>query len=111
MSKMPDADSAIESGGEPARSTSSGGSRRSSASSSKPSTSSTRDYVQPSSVRALTAQVLKIATKVANGTASPEELDEYRLYAALTRTAAQLISTDVQRARFLGEAPNLDLDE
>lgn len=81
------------------------------ANSTPPSTSSTRHYDQPTSVKGLTHMILKIATKVANGDASPEELDEYRLFAALTRTAAQLIGTDTQRSRFLGEAPNLEFGD
>lgn len=36
--------------------------------------------------------------------------DTARAYSAIGRTAAQMLTAEVQRARFLGEAPNLDLD-
>ena len=39
------------------------------------------------------------------------DLDRARVYSAAARTAAQMLSTEVQRARFLHQEPDLRLDD
>jgi hypothetical protein len=52
------------------------------------------------------AQASDVATRVLNGTM---DLDTARVYGAVARTVAQAMTTEVQRARFLREAPDLQL--
>lgn len=63
---------------------------------------------QPATVKEFAAQVNAIATAVLNGEVTGETMASVRLYSALVRTVAQAMTTEVQRARFLGEAPQLD---
>ena len=53
------------------------------------------------------AQANQVATMVLNGEIDP---DVARIYSGIARTVAQAMSTEVSRARFLAEQPNLSLD-
>jgi hypothetical protein len=68
-------------------------------------------YERPTGVRQLAAQVISVATAVINGDVQGEDLDRARLFSNLTRTAAQLISTDVSRARFHQQPPDLTIED
>jgi len=72
------------------------------------SSASNGQWRAPRTVREFAAQTNAIATAVLNGDV-PEgpALDSVRLYSQLARTIAQSMSTEVQRARFLGKAPDL----
>lgn len=51
-----------------------------------------------------------MATAVLNGEVQGDSLEAARLYAGLARTVAQAMTTEVQRARFLGLAPELNFE-
>lgn len=74
-----------------------------------PSSASTGLWRQPRNLREFAAQTTNaVATAVLNG--SVPDLDPVRVYAGLARTVAQAMSTEVQRARFLGKEPDLRFD-
>lgn len=75
-----------------------------------PSSGSNKRWRQPRSVREFAAQVNAMATAVLNGEVSGDGLEAARLYAGLARTVAQAMTTEVQRARFLGLAPELNFE-
>lgn len=52
------------------------------------------------------AQASDVATRVLNGTM---DLETARVYGAVARTVAQAMTTEVQRARFLQQQPDLEL--
>lgn len=110
-SSTPSAATATTSDGDRPPSTGSSDSTQTSSSSSPPSGRSRKQYKRPTTVRALTAQIVEQATRVINGDVSDEELDELRLYSNLTRTAAQLVSTEVQHARMDRRSPDLTLED
>lgn len=62
----------------------------------------------PKNVREFASQVNRIATAVLNGEIS---LDQARVYSGLARTVAQAMSTEVSRARFLAQIPDLSFEE
>lgn len=75
------------------------------------STSSTKRSRRPRTVKALAAQVAALATDVLNGDVTGDQLESVRVYASLVRTAAQLITSEVTRARFVRETPDLTLED
>lgn len=64
----------------------------------------------PKSVREFANQVNAMATAVLNGEITGEALDVTRIYAGLARTVAQLMTTEVQRARMADATPDLSFD-
>ena len=72
-----------------------------------PSKSSTRHWRQPKNAKDWAAQINAIATAVLN---HEIDLEEARLVSALSRSAAQLLTAEVQRARFLQIEPDLNLE-
>jgi hypothetical protein len=108
---MRDAVNAAFSNEKPLPRTSSRGSRKTSSTSSSPSASSTGRYRRPINVKQMAGQVLDLATAVINGDVQGEDLDRARLYASLARTTAQLVNSEVTRARFLREQPDLTFFE
>lgn len=73
-----------------------------------PSRPSTRRYTTPKNVRAFASQVNDVASRVLNG---EMELEAARVYSGLARTVAQAMSTEVSRARFLSQAPDLTFEK
>lgn len=71
-----------------------------------PSGASMRRWPTPKNVREFASQANMVATMVLNGTMDE---DRARTYSAVARTVAQAMSTEVTRARFLQEVPDLDL--
>lgn len=75
--------------------------------SSRRSKTSTEQSSKPKDARELAAQISAVATMVLN---NEIDIDAARTYSALTRNVAQLLSAEVQRARFLKCEPDLRLD-
>lgn len=76
------------------------------ASSGGPTSGSNGRYREPKTVRELAAQVNQTATRVLNGEI---DLETARVYSAMTRNVAQLVTAEVQKARFLRKEPDLTL--
>jgi hypothetical protein len=62
----------------------------------------------PRNAREFAAQANRVATMVLNGEIDPEAA---RLYSGVARTMVQALSSEVTRARFVKEEPDLALDE
>lgn len=78
-------------------------------SSAEPSPGSTpRSMATPKNVREFASQVNQIASAVLNGEI---DLERARVYSGLARTVAQAMSTEVSRARFLAQVPDLTFEE
>jgi hypothetical protein len=69
---------------------------------------STRRWSQPKNVRAYAGQIRTVATLVLNG---EMDLETVRLYSALSRSAAQMMNTEFQRARLLQAEPDLSFED
>jgi len=67
-----------------------------------------KPWKPPRDARAFAAQANQIATMILNGEI---DLEVARTYSAVARTAAQMLTAEVQRARFLQIGPNLSLEE
>lgn len=74
----------------------------------EPSSSLTKQWHTPKNVRAFASQVNQVATMVLNG---EMDLNHARLYSGLVRTVAQAMSTEVSRARFLSQIPDLSFED
>ena len=74
--------------------------------SSEPSLPSTGHWAEPIDPMTFAAQANAVATGVLNGTI---DLDTARTYAAVARTVAQAMNTEVNRARLEQSLPNLSL--
>lgn len=72
------------------------------------STASTPSWRVPHSVRQFAAQTNLVATMVLR---DEIDLERARIYSGLARTVAQAMSTEVSRARFLAEEPDLSLED
>lgn len=72
---------------------------------------SNKRWQRPRNVRQFVTQVNEVATALLNGELSNEEIERIRIYSALTRVIAQGMTTEVQRGRFLKQAPDLEFDE
>jgi hypothetical protein len=72
-----------------------------------PTSGSNKRWRAPRTVKEFAAQVNQVATMVLN-----QEIDEdvAKLYASNARVVAQAISSEVTRARFVREEPNLSLE-
>lgn len=70
--------------------------------------STERSWRPPSTVREFAAQTNSVATLVLRGEI---DLERARVYSGLARTVAQAMSTEVSRARFLAQEPDLSLEE
>jgi len=68
---------------------------------------SNKRWRTPKTVKEFAAQVNTVATMVLNGE-MPEETA--KIYASQARVVAQAISSEVTRARFVKEEPNLSLE-
>lgn len=66
-----------------------------------------RHWKTPRSAREWAAQLNSIATGVLNGTI---DLEEAKVVSSISRSAAQLLTAEVQRARFLQIEPDLSLE-
>lgn len=77
-------------------------------SSAGPSIVSTKPWPTPKNVRGFASQVNQVATMVLNGEI---DLNNARLYSGLVRTVAQAMSTEVSRARFLSQIPDLSFED
>jgi hypothetical protein len=66
-----------------------------------------RHWKTPRNAREWAAQLNSIATGVLNGTI---DLDEAKIVSSISRSAAQLLTAEVQRARFLQIEPDLSLE-
>lgn len=90
-----------------------GGAKRTSTStktsktSEKPSKGLKKHWQAPTDVKALAAQANKVATMVLN---DEIDLEQARTYGMLVRSAAQLVSLESSRSRFMKEEPDLDLE-
>ena len=73
-----------------------------------PSTPSTRHWATPRTAMDFAAQANKVATMILNGEI---DVDTGRLYSSVARTVAQALSTEVSRARYLQNEPNLTFPE
>jgi hypothetical protein len=67
-----------------------------------------RSWKPPRNVKEFAAQTNHVATMVLRGEI---ELETARVYSGLARTVAQAMSTEVSRARFLAEEPDLSLED
>jgi hypothetical protein len=65
-----------------------------------------RHWKTPRNARDFAAQANTVATMILNGDL---DIDIARAYTAAARTSAQMLTAEVQRARFLRTEPNLDL--
>lgn len=74
----------------------------------EPSSGSTRRWRQPRNVREFAAQANAVATMVLNG---DMPTDTARTYSSVARTVAQAMSTEVSKARFVKQEPQLTLSE
>jgi hypothetical protein len=84
------------------------GASRTSNPSEPPSTPSMRQWRKPKDAAAFAAQANRVATMILNGEI---DLDTARTYSGVARTMAQVLSAEVYRARFLQQAPDLNLDD
>lgn len=75
---------------------------------SKPSDKPSARWKPPRNAREFAAQANRVATMILNGEI---EEDTARTYSAVARTAAQMLTAEVQRARFLQAEPNLSLED
>ena len=66
------------------------------------------DWTLPRNVREFAAQTNTVATMVLKGEI---DLERARVYSGLARTVAQAMSTEVSRARFLAQEPDLSLEK
>jgi hypothetical protein len=66
-----------------------------------------RRWKTPRNAREWAAQLNSIATGVLNGTV---DLEEAKIVSSISRSAAQLLTAEVQRARFLQIEPDLSLE-
>jgi Zn-dependent peptidase ImmA (M78 family) len=66
-----------------------------------------QQYQSPRTVREFAAQCNDVATKVLN---DEIDVDKARLYASVARVVAQAVSSEVTRARFVKEEPDLSLE-
>jgi hypothetical protein len=55
----------------------------------------------------MASQAVRLATMVLNGEV---ELEVAQTYSAIARTAAQLLTAEVQQARYLQQAPDLTFE-
>lgn len=62
----------------------------------------------PLNVREFASQANQVATMVLNGDL---DINTARIYSGIARTVAQAMSTEVSRARFLSELPNLSFED
>lgn len=69
-----------------------------------PSAVSKKLWRTPRTVREFASQANQVATMVLNGDL---DINTARIYSGIARTVAQAMSTEVSRARFLSELPNL----
>lgn len=83
------------------------GGRQTSPNSEMPPRISKKHWRTPSNAREWAAQLNLIATAVLNGTI---DLEEAKLVSSLSRSAAQLLTAEVQKARFLQIEPDLSLE-
>jgi hypothetical protein len=65
----------------------------------------------PKDVKELAQMVTVLATAVLNGDIVGEDLESVRIVAGLVRTAAQLKTAEVGRARLMREAPDLSFED
>lgn len=84
--------------------TSTDSSRSQSTNSGGRSKSSKRQWRRPSNVAHFTAQALDVARLVLKGEL---DLETGKVYASIARTAAQTITSQVMKARFLNKEPDL----
>jgi hypothetical protein len=103
----PDTPTSADSGSTPGRSGPAGESQIST-SSAEPSIVSIKQWPTPKNVRGFASQVNQVATMVLNGDI---DLNNARLYSGLVRTVAQAMSTEVSRARFLSQIPDLSFED
>lgn len=73
-----------------------------------PSRPSTKLWRTPRNVREFASQANEVASMVLNG---DMDVNVARIYSGLARTVAQAMSTEVSRARFLSELPDLSFVE
>lgn len=71
-----------------------------------PLSSSNRPWLRPTSVRELSAQVTDVATLLLNGKI---DLEQARVYSALIRGIAQMVSIEVAKARLSKTLPDLKI--
>lgn len=62
---------------------------------------------EPKNVREFASQANRVATMLLNGEIS---IDTARAYSAVARTAAQAVTAETARARFMGTAPDLTFE-
>lgn len=110
-SKRPSVGAAITKGARPAPYTRSSASRKKSATLEKPSTDSIEPFARPIDARQLAGQINTVATGLLNGEYVGQQLDTVRLYAAMVRSIAQLMTAETSRARQSRELPDLTLPE
>ena len=72
-----------------------------------PSSGSTEHWPVPKNARQFAAQANRVATLILN---NEIELEVARTYSAVARTAAQMLTAEVQRARYRQLEPNLSLE-
>ena len=101
--------SALTTDEKPAPDTSSSEKRPTSERSDGPLIDSIAPFVRPKDARALAAQITTVSTALLNGVFSAAELDVLRLYAAMVRSTAQLMTAETSRARQSRELPDLSL--
>lgn len=73
-----------------------------------PSRPSTKHWRTPVNVREFASQANEVASMVLNG---EMDVNVARIYSGLARTVAQAMSTEVSRARFLSQLPDLSFME
>ena len=74
----------------------------------EPSAPSTRHWGTPRTAMEFAGQANRVATMILNGEI---DVDTGRLYSSVARTVAQALSTEVSRARYLQNEPNLTFPE
>ena len=74
---------------------------------SKPFAAPSKRWSKPRDAKAFASQANEVATMILNGEISAETA---RLYIGAARAMAQVLSTEVYRARFLNQEPNLSLE-